>query len=194
MAMQVPAQHVRRLRYSSDMLREVKSGSFVPHGMWLWKRYVFVAGRARAAAGITSSLYALAREAQRTEAVVVLTDPPRRYWWCRDRFWWEDEDLEAEDVLALVHERDRRRQRRLDHAHALLAADEAPAVPRRERVPREVREAVFRRDGGRCVECGSDFDLQYDHVIPVALGGANTLQNLQILCAPCNGRKGARLG
>jgi 5-methylcytosine-specific restriction endonuclease McrA len=53
---------------------------------------------------------------------------------------------------------------------------------------------VFRRDGGRCVECGSDFDIQYDHVIPVALGGANTVENLQILCAPCNQRKGGRLG
>jgi hypothetical protein len=176
------------------MLREVKNAGFVPRGVWLWRRYVFVAGTARGAGGITRSLYALCSEAQRTEAIVVLTDPPRRYWWCRDRFWWEDDDLTAQDVLALVHERDRRRQRRLDHAHALLAADAAPAGPRRRPVAREVREAVFRRDGGRCVECGSDFDIQYDHVIPVALGGANTVENLQILCAPCNQRKGGRLG
>jgi 5-methylcytosine-specific restriction endonuclease McrA len=53
---------------------------------------------------------------------------------------------------------------------------------------------VFERDGGRCVECGSRFDLQYDHVIPVALGGASTVQNLQILCAPCNQTKGDSLG
>jgi 5-methylcytosine-specific restriction endonuclease McrA len=50
------------------------------------------------------------------------------------------------------------------------------------------------RDGGRCVQCGSRFELQYDHVIPLALGGASTVDNLQILCAPCNGRKGASLG
>jgi 5-methylcytosine-specific restriction endonuclease McrA len=31
-------------------------------------------------------------------------------------------------------------------------------------------------------------------VIPVALGGASTLENLQVLCAPCNQRKGATLG
>jgi hypothetical protein len=48
-----------------------------------------------------------------------------------------------------------------------------------------VRRAVFERDGGKCVECGSTFDLQYDHVIPVALGGATTVENLQLLCGDC---------
>jgi 5-methylcytosine-specific restriction endonuclease McrA len=27
------------------------------------------------------------------------------------------------------------------------------------------------RDGGQCVECGGRFDLQYDHILPVALSG-----------------------
>ena len=52
---------------------------------------------------------------------------------------------------------------------------------------------MFARDGGRCAECGSDFDLQYDHVIPVALGGGDGVDNLQLLCADCNRRKGAAL-
>jgi 5-methylcytosine-specific restriction endonuclease McrA len=64
---------------------------------------------------------------------------------------------------------------------------------RREPIPREVRRAVFERDGGKCVECGSSFDLQYDHLIPVTLGGAPTVENLQLLCAPCNREKGADL-
>jgi 5-methylcytosine-specific restriction endonuclease McrA len=32
-----------------------------------------------------------------------------------------------------------------------------------------------------------------DHVIPVALGGATTLANLQLLCGDCNREKGADL-
>jgi 5-methylcytosine-specific restriction endonuclease McrA len=50
----------------------------------------------------------------------------------------------------------------------------------------ELRRAVFERDGGHCVECGGSFDLQYDHILPVAHGGATTFENLQLLCAECN--------
>ena len=56
-----------------------------------------------------------------------------------------------------------------------------------------MKRAVFERDGGKCVQCGSNFDLQYDHVIPVAMGGATTIENLQLLYADCNREKGADL-
>ena len=119
-------------------------------------------------------------------------DGRRTCWWFEERFYWADEELDATDVLALVRERERRRRRRLERAHAELAA--APgATPRRTRIAREVRVAVFERDGGRCVECASDFDLQYDHLIPLALGGGSGVDNLQLLCADCNRRKGAAL-
>jgi HNH endonuclease len=64
---------------------------------------------------------------------------------------------------------------------------------RREPLPRDVRLAVWRRDRGRCRECGDGFDLQYDHVIPLALGGASSVDNLQLLCGDCNRAKGACL-
>ena len=65
------------------------------------------------------------------------------------------------------------------------------AEPRRAHIARETRLAVFTRDGGRCTECGSGFELQYDHVIPLALGGGDGVDNLQLLCGDCNRRKGS---
>jgi 5-methylcytosine-specific restriction endonuclease McrA len=60
--------------------------------------------------------------------------------------------------------------------------------------PSMPKHAVFRHDRGQCVECGSDFDIQYDHVIPLSMGGSSTVENLQLLCATCNRRKGGTLG
>ena len=175
------------------MLREAKEAGFEATGAWLWRRFVFCAGRLRAERGLAAAAFSRAQAAQQSEAVCVLGDGRRRWWWCRDRFWWEDGDLTAHDVVALVYELEVRERRRLDRAHAVLSARSLPAAGRRDPIARELRRAVFERDGGRCVECGACFDLQYDHVIPLALGGASTLENLQVLCAGCNGRKGASL-
>jgi hypothetical protein len=78
---------------------------------------------------------------------------------------------------------------------ALLDAAGGASVRRRRResIPRAVKDEVWRRDEGSCVECGSQADLEFDHVISLALGGSNTARNLQLLCAPCNRSKGADL-
>src|SRR6185312_11961653 len=116
------------------------------------------------------------------QPVQLVSHEERVYWLFKDCFWWEDEGLGADDVKALVLQRMRRRERQLATAHSLMRAEEAGQAARPP-VPIEIRRAVFERDGGRCVECGGGFDLQYDHVIPLSLGGATTLPNLQLLCA-----------
>jgi hypothetical protein len=126
--------------------------------------------------------------AQESQPVLMVTQGRRTLWRFHGAFYWDDDGLDGEDVKALLVQRERRLQQKLQTAHSLMRAEEAG---RSTRVPisSDLRRAVFERDGGRCVECGSTFDLQYDHVLPVALGGATTLENLQLLCADCNLRK-----
>jgi HNH endonuclease len=55
----------------------------------------------------------------------------------------------------------------------------------------DLRWEIFRRDGYRCMACGSHHDLTIDHVWPVSRGGLNDASNLRTLCRSCNSRKGA---
>ena len=63
----------------------------------------------------------------------------------------------------------------------------------REAVSESVRIEVWRRDGGKCVKCGSRCNLEYDHIIPVSKGGSNTARNIELLCEACNRAKSARI-
>jgi len=173
------------------MLREDKRAGFTTEGAWLWKRHRFGSGML-VADPIRPHQMARSARYQREYPCPVMQDRGRQWWWFRDRFYWEDDRLTTEDVLALVSERERRRQRKLERAHAAMRQQGASGR-RRQPLPREVRLAVWQRDGGRCVECGSEFDLQYDHLIPFSMGGASTAANLQLLCAPCNRVKGTSL-
>lgn len=175
------------------MLREAKNAGFIVRGAWFWKKYIFYANK-RPLGVITTDEYTRAADAQERNAVCLADDSSgRQYWWFGGCFYWDDDGLTHSDVRALVYERRRRKERQLERAHSVMATDALPRQARRDVIPREVRRAVFERDGGSCVECGSNFDIQYDHVIPVIRGGANTVANLQILCAPCNQKKGASL-
>ena len=176
------------------MLREIKNGDFAKQNLtllgWRWR---FVQGRRRSSASWSTGGLRALTAAQNDEPAAFMSDGGRAFWAFEGRYFWEDEGLEPRDVVALVRDRDRRADRRLQRAHAVLAQDELAPQARRERIPPEVRQLVFERDGGRCIDCGSDFDLQFDHVIPFSMGGASTAANLQLLCAPCNRIKGASL-
>ncbi len=64
---------------------------------------------------------------------------------------------------------------------------------RSRHIPANVKTAVWQRDGGKCVECGGQDCLEFDHIIPHSKGGANSVENVQLLCRRCNSRKGAAI-
>jgi Holliday junction DNA helicase RuvB len=61
----------------------------------------------------------------------------------------------------------------------------------RRSIPDDIKVFVWQRDGGRCAKCGSQENLEYDHIIPVSKGGSNTARNIQLLCEKCNRSKSA---
>ena len=54
----------------------------------------------------------------------------------------------------------------------------------------KIRESIFNRDANKCKLCGSEENLEIDHIRPISKGGTNKLSNLQILCKRCNMAKG----
>ena len=61
-------------------------------------------------------------------------------------------------------------------------------------ISEKVRDAVWRRDEGKCTKCGSNENLEFDHIIPHSKGGSNTKRNIQLLCEICNRQKSDKIG
>jgi len=52
------------------------------------------------------------------------------------------------------------------------------------------RARIYKRDGHKCVYCGSNKNLTIDHVLPKSRGGTNRWTNLVTCCGSCNRKKG----
>jgi hypothetical protein len=133
------------------------------------------------------------RDGQKRAPVAVGRVGERTFWWFQNRFYWDNDGLAQEEIYALLITRQQRERQRIQMAQATVAIGAAPRPASRAAIPDDVKQFVFARDGGRCRQCGATYDLQFDHIISVALGGGSTADNLQILCGPCNRRKGAGL-
>jgi len=62
------------------------------------------------------------------------------------------------------------------------------------RIPTIVKREVWERDEGKCIRCGLDKNLHFDHVIPWSRGGSSTdPKNIQILCGKHNLKKSDKI-
>lgn len=116
----------------------------------------------------------------------------------------EQQRLEAE----ALHEREKieeikekllrkKRKQELEKIALQELMDEGEIFPeanKRPPIPKEVVDAVWNRDGGRCVYCGSTENLHLDHIIPFSKGGDTSVENLQLLCQKCNLQKSNKIG
>jgi hypothetical protein len=114
------------------------------------------------------------------------------YWYYGFKFYKDNEGLTAEEVRALLITRKKLQRQRINRAITIAAVND-PAPVSRQAIPDDVKLLVWQRDKGKCRRCGSQTELQYDHVIPFSLGGAATPENLQILCGTCNRAKSASI-
>jgi 5-methylcytosine-specific restriction endonuclease McrA len=98
----------------------------------------------------------------------------------------------------------------LEHRERLYERQKAyeRANPERKHAIRHNRSARKKKNGGTftgaqwralcdwfgnvCLCCGVSSLLTIDHVVPVAKGGVNSIDNLQPLCGRCNARKCAK--
>ncbi len=126
--------------------------------------------------------------------MIRLADTERTYWYFRDKVYWENDNLTAEQVRVLLLDRERQLIRRIERATILSSlGTNLSGSGQREAIPQEVKLFVWQRDKGRCTICGSNQRLEFDHIVPVAMGGSNTARNIQLLCETHNREKGGHL-
>ncbi|MEO7993864.1 MAG: HNH endonuclease signature motif containing protein [bacterium] len=75
-----------------------------------------------------------------------------------------------------------------------VAATEVLELEHSRAIPSSVKQSVWKRDNGKCVQCGSQDNLHFDHIIPFSRGGSSLVpENIQLLCARHNLQKHDRI-
>lgn len=119
-----------------------------------------------------------------------------------DRNWkaknWEQRKKESRDYYwANKQERDR-----VNREYTRLHSKEASLRAANHRAKRRLSEGSYtaqeienlgKRQSWKCANCRKPIKRQYhkDHVMPIALGGSNYIENIQLLCPTCNHSKSA---
>ena len=110
----------------------------------------------------------------------------------------EEQEREKNKIKQKLLEKERKKQLHKQALEELIQEGEIfnkrkLGEQSRESIPKEIMNQVWNRDGGKCVQCGSQENLEFDHIIPYSKGGATTYRNLQLLCQKCNREKSNKI-
>jgi len=136
--------------------------------------------------------YELEKATQQQPTLITILEKP--FWLYQNSIYRAPLDLESEEILLFIKEQEIKKTRRLERLRKLVEVSETlEKASSRERIPDEVRMVVYERDKGKCVECGSQENLEYDHLLPFSKGGATSVNNIQLLCLACNRSKSDKI-
>jgi len=117
--------------------------------------------------------------------------------WCdRGRYHLVDAEIKTVPISATS-----KKTRNVFRFYLKPTATPAARTPEEQRdlslarqIPSHIKQAVFKRDGGKCVQCGSTTNLHFDHDVPHSKGGSSiTEANIKLLCARHNLEKSDKI-
>ena len=106
---------------------------------------------------------------------------PRNFKTVRELIYWEYAKLISEKAVG-----DRANFKFANYIFQKMLAGQAKPAS----ILAENQKMFF--SGEICAYCGATDKLQWEHIIPVAVGGPDTFDNLVRACATCNQSKGPR--
>jgi hypothetical protein len=138
----------------------------------------------------SAARFARLSASQRELPILVAKGGGRQWWWYLDRFWWDHDGLAAAEVQDIVLQADFHRKQQSDAvARARTVVLGAGGVPlQTDHVSEQVRLAVWCRDRGRCVDCGSREAIAFDPIVSFSDGGSDTPANVELRCQSCRVR------
>ncbi|GAB2468823.1 hypothetical protein GCM10011375_29730 [Hymenobacter qilianensis] len=72
--------------------------------------------------------------------------------------------------------------------------EELKDISHNRMIPTSVKLEVWKRDNGKCTQCGSDDNLHFDHILPFSKGGTSLRSdNIRLLCARHNLQKSSHI-
>ena len=129
------------------------------------------------------------RRAQRSSPRKLLTGHGRQWWWYSDRFWWDESRLSTREFASAVREVDLMAALRRHVADAARTGSLEPTngVGGERTISEHVRAVVWRRDDGRCVDCGSEDELNFAPTrADEGSDGALSADDFELLCGLCS--------